>query len=310
MEEVLLNVTGLVRRYGQQTAVNGVGLTIRRGDVYGLVGQNGAGKTTLMRLICGLSMPDAGTIELMGETDAAGLSRARSRMGSIVETPRFYPNLTALQNLEYYRLQRGIAQRDCTVEALRTVGLADSGTKKFRDFSLGMKQRLGLALAILSRPDLVILDEPVNGLDPTGIIEVRDIIRRLASVGVSLLVSSHILSELSQVVSRYGFMRRGSLVQQISGEELARSCRRALEINVDDTAAAATLLETQLSTRDYKIVGANALRLYSHLDQPAAVVQTLVAGGVAVSRLGEVGDSLEDFYRCLIEEEGGDGGGS
>ncbi|MDR2106184.1 MAG: ATP-binding cassette domain-containing protein, partial [Coriobacteriales bacterium] len=221
-----------------------------------------------------------------------------------VETPRLYPNLTAAQNLEYYRLQRGIPERERVDEVLALVGLAGVGPKRFKDFSLGMKQRLGLALAIMPRPDLVILDEPVNGLDPTGIVEVRDIIRRLASEGVSLLVSSHILSELSQVATRYGFMHRGSLLLQMSDQELAHACQRALELVVGDTAAAAAALETQLGARDYKVVSADRLRLYSHLDQPALVTQTLVAAGVAVSGLTEVGDSLEDFYTTLIERQG------
>jgi ABC-2 type transport system ATP-binding protein len=301
MEQILLKTTGLTKRYGRQTAVKDVDMTIKRGDVYGLVGQNGAGKTTLIRLACGLALPSAGVIEIMGETSAAGLCQARSHMGSMVETPKFYPNLSAAQNLEYYRLQRGIPDRECGEKALAAVDLTAVGAKRFRDFSLGMKQRLGLAHAIMSRPELVILDEPANGLDPLGIIRVRDVIRNLASEGMSFLISSHILSELSQIATCYGFIHRGVLLRQMSEQEIAEACRRALQLTVSDTAAAAALLETRMGIRDYKVISAHKMRLYTHLDDPSSVAQMLVAANIAVSSLAEVGDSLEDFYTALIE---------
>jgi ABC-2 type transport system ATP-binding protein len=300
-DQVFLKTVGLTKRYGGQHALNSVNMSIRRGEVYGLVGQNGAGKTTLNRLICGLAFPSAGTIEIMGETSAAGLSQARTHMGSMVETPRLYPNLTAAQNLEYYRLQRGIPNGRCVREALATVELANTGSKRFRDFSLGMKQRLGLALAIMARPELVILDEPANGLDPTGIIRVRDVIRQLASEGMSFLVSSHILNELSQIATCYGFIHRGALLLQLSEQEVAETCRRALQLTVDDTAAAAVVLEMRMGIRDYKIVNAHTMRLYTRLDESSSVAQALVTAGIGVSGLVEVGDSLEDFYTALIE---------
>ncbi|MDR0350291.1 MAG: ATP-binding cassette domain-containing protein [Coriobacteriales bacterium] len=300
-EQVLLRTVGLTKRYGRQVAVNSVDMTLRRGEVYGLVGQNGAGKTTLIRLVCGLTLPSAGAIELMGETSPAGLCQARGHLGSMVEAPRFYPNLSAAQNLEYYRLQRGIPDDACVRKALAMVELADTGAKRFLDFSLGMKQRLGLALAVMARPELVILDEPANGLDPMGIIMVRDVIRRLASEGMSFLVSSHILSELSQIATCYGFIHRGVLLLQLSEQEVAETCRRALQLTVGDTAAAAALLETRLGIRDYKIVSANVMRLYTHLSESASIAQALVGAGIAVSGLAEVSDSLEDFYTALIE---------
>jgi ABC-2 type transport system ATP-binding protein len=303
MEQVFLKTTGLTKSYGSQIALDKADVTIRSGDVYGLVGQNGAGKTTLIRLICGLTFPSAGTVELMGETSEAGLCQARSRVGSIIESPRFYPNLTARQNLEYFRLQRGIPERSCVDKALETVHLADTGSKKFCNFSLGMKQRLGLALAILKKPNLIILDEPTNGLDPMGIIEIRDIIRGLASEGTSFLISSHILSELSQVATRYGFIHRGTLLLQASEQELASKSRRALQLKVTDAAAAATVLETQVGLRDYQVVDTQELRLYAHLDNPSRIVEALVTAGITVNGFAEVGDSLEDFYTTLIEEK-------
>jgi ABC-2 type transport system ATP-binding protein len=216
----ILRTTNLTKQYGSQLAVNSVNMSIEKGDIYGLVGQNGAGKTTLIRLITGLAFANDGELELLGATDAAGLRAARTHIGSIVEMPAFYPNLTAEQNLEYYRLQRGIPEKVCVQKALTLVGLANAGKKKFKNFSLGMKQRLGLALATLNNPDFIILDEPINGLDPTGIIEMREIIRNLNERGITILISSHILSELAQVATHYGFIHEGRLVRQISNAEL------------------------------------------------------------------------------------------
>jgi ABC-2 type transport system ATP-binding protein len=275
-------------------------MSIEKGDIYGLVGQNGAGKTTLIRLITGLAFASGGELELLGATDAAGLETARTHIGSIVETPAFYPNLTAEQNLEYYRLQRGIPEKGCVRGALTLVGLADTGKKKFRNFSLGMKQRLGLALATLNNPDFIILDEPINGLDPTGIIEVREILRSLNEQGITILVSSHILSELSQIATRYGFIHQGNLVRQISNAELQEASKRALHVTVDDTAAAAAVLETVLEVKDYKVVSQHELRVYSYLDRPAELGQLFYRNGIAISSLSEVGDTLEDYYTNLI----------
>ncbi|MDR3315506.1 MAG: ATP-binding cassette domain-containing protein [Coriobacteriales bacterium] len=301
MSEIILKTTGLTKTYGQQHAVNQVNMTVHRGDVYGLVGQNGAGKTTLIRLVTGLTLPNSGEIELMGAHTASDLQHVRSRLGSIVESPALYPNLTATQNLETYRLQRGILERDCVARMLALVGLAGAGKKRFKDFSLGMKQRLGLGLALMSNPDFLILDEPINGLDPTGIVEIRDLIKRLSSEGVTILISSHILTELAQVSTRYGFIHEGKLLLEVTDRELAERCRRASHITVDDAAHAATVLEGQLGLRDFKVVSATEIRIYDQALQPAELARALFEHGIFVSGLQQLGDNLEEFFTELID---------
>jgi ABC-2 type transport system ATP-binding protein len=283
--------------------VDSVSLEIEKGDIFGLVGQNGAGKTTLMRLVTSLARPDSGDIELFGETSAAGLSAARKRMGSVVEMPVLYPNLTAEQNLEYYRILRGIGDKNIVQESLERVALSDTGKKKFRNFSLGMKQRLGLALAIMNKPEFIILDEPINGLDPTGIVEMRDLMRQLGEQGVTLLVSSHILSELSQIATKYAIIHHGRLVKSITQEQLHAECKRALSVTVDDAAKAAAILEAALNIRSCERIGANELRVYECLDDPAEVAFQLNQGGVRVASLHEVGDTLEDYYTRIVGGE-------
>ncbi|MDR0221324.1 MAG: ABC transporter ATP-binding protein [Lachnospiraceae bacterium] len=297
----VLKTQNLTKRYGGKAAVDDVSLTIEKGDIFGLIGQNGAGKTTLMRMVMALARPDRGEIELFGQTSVAGLSAGRARIGCVVETPALYPTLTAAQNLEYYRIQRGIPDKSTVPKALAAVNLNDTGKKKFKDFSLGMKQRLGLALAIMNSPDFLILDEPINGLDPLGIIEMRDLMKRLNEENITILISSHILAELAQVATKYAFIHQGKLVQILTQEQLQGECQRALAVMVDDTAKAAAILETALNIHAYKQVGANELRIYEGLDNPAEVMFQLSQGGARVASLHEIGDSLEDYFISLIE---------
>ena len=299
----VLKTNNLTKRYGGRAAVDNVSITVEKGDVYGLIGQNGAGKTTLMRLVASLAWPDSGDIELFGATGRAELNSMRARVGSVVETPALYPNLTAEQNLEYYRIQWGIPDKAVVSRSLELVNLAGTGKKKFRNFSLGMKQRMGLALAILNNSDFLMLDEPINGLDPTGIIEMRDLMKRLNEQGITLLISSHILSELSQIANKYAIIHEGRLVRNITQVQLREECKRALLISVDDTQKAASILELDLNIRDYKQTSANELRVYEYLDDPAEVNYRLNQGGVRVASLREVGDSLEDFYTKIIGGE-------
>ena len=299
----VLKTHNLTKRYGGVTAVDNVSLTIEKGDIFGLVGQNGAGKTTLMRLVTSLARPDSGEIELFGQTSPTGLNFARKRIGCIVETPALYPNLTAVQNLEYYRILQGIPDKGVVQKSLKLVSLTDTGNKKFKNFSLGMKQRLGLALSMLNSPDFIILDEPINGLDPMGIIEMRDLMKRLNEQGITLLISSHILTELAQVATRYAIIHHGRLVKEITQEQLREECKRALAVTVDNTAKAAAILETVLNIRDYKQVSENELRVYEYLDNPSEITFRLSNGGVRVASLLEVGDSLEDFYANIVGGE-------
>ncbi|MCL2717842.1 MAG: ABC transporter ATP-binding protein [Lachnospiraceae bacterium] len=296
----VLKTQNLTKRYGGKPAVDNVSITVEKGDIFGLIGQNGAGKTTFMRIVTSLTTPDSGKIELFGESTAAKLTAARTRMGAMIEMPALYRHLTAEQNLEYCCIQRGIVKRSRIQEVLKIVNLTDTGKKKFNNFSLGMKQRLGLALSMLSHPDFLILDEPTNGLDPTGIIEMRDLIKRLSKEGITILISSHLLSELAQMANKYAIIHHGSLIKSLTEEQLHEECKQALAVTVDDVTKTAVVLETALGIKDYKQVSNNEIRIYGYLKDPAEVTFKLSTEGIRVASIKEVGDSLEDYYTKII----------
>jgi len=303
MNEVILQTRNITKSYSGKTAVDNVSMHIKKGDIYGLIGRNGAGKTTLMRIITALTYPNKGEIELFGETSESGLNEARRRIGCVIETPALYPNLTAVQNLEYYRILRGITDKSVIEKAMQTVSLTDTGKKKFKNFSLGMKQRLGLALALLNNPDFIILDEPVNGLDPMGIVEMRETFKKLnQEQNITIMISSHLLSELSLTATRYGIINDGKLIKELTSDELKEQCQKCLSVIVDDTAKAVTIIETVLKTTKYKVINNKEIRIYDYLDNPAEVTFQLNSGGVRVSSLAEIGDNLEDYYISLVGE--------
>ena len=224
MSELILQTRDLTRRYGHTLALDHAALSVEKGQIFGLVGRNGAGKTTIIRMVTAQTAPTEGELSLFGETGEKALSRARSRTGAMVETPSFYPYLTARQNLEYYRLQRGIPGRRVVDEVLEEVDLASTGKKTFKNFSLGMKQRLGLALALMNHPEFLLLDEPINGLDPEGIVEFRNLLLQLnRERQTTILISSHILSELGNLATCYGFIDNGRMLEQISAKALAEN---------------------------------------------------------------------------------------
>ena len=296
----VLATYGLTRAYGRCMALDGVNMMVRRGDIYGLVGRNGAGKTTLMRMVTGQSQPTGGEMELFG-TSGRDMRPQRARTGAMIEIPSFSPFLTARENLEYYRLQRGIPGRDAVDEALETVDLAGTGKKKFKTFSLGMKQRLGLALALMNHPDFLILDEPINGLDPEGVAEFRQVLRTLNTERrTTILISSHILSELSAIATRYGCMEQGKIIEEISAQALHDKCRTCLRLEVDDAAKAAAVLQTQLGTDRFEVLPGNVVQLYDCLDDPKRASYALAQNGVALLAMEQKGADLEAYFLNLI----------
>lgn len=299
--DTILKTKSLTKKYHNQLAVNNVNMEIKQGDIYGLVGKNGAGKTTLLRMISGLTMPSSGEIDLFNETSSQGLNKSRMRTGAIIETPSFFPYLSAKKNLEYYRIQRGIAEKDSIDYALKIVGLHDTGNKKFKNFSLGMKQRLGLALTIMSSPDILILDEPINGLDPTGIVEFREILLKInRERNTTILISSHILSELSQLATTYGFIHNGVFLEQLSSEELSNKCRKALAIKVSDTAKAAAIIERELGSSEYEILNDNEIKLYDLMNVPEKVSKVLINNNIMLYSMSSEGVNLENYFINLI----------
>lgn len=301
MDEVIFKTEKLTKKYHDFSAVDDANMKIKKGEIYGLVGKNGAGKTTLLKMICGLALPTSGQIELFGEASQSGLNKARMRTGSMIEDPCFFPYLSAARNLEYYRIQRGIPEKNTADEALKIVGLTDTGNKKFKNFSLGMKQRLGLALAIMANPDLLILDEPINGLDPMGIVEFRDIVLKLnKEKNVTVIISSHILSELSQLATTYGFIDKGRFIEQISSKELEEKCRTCLSITAKNPEKAAAVIEKELNCKKFEVLSNNEIRLYEYIDTPEMVVKALTGSGVILCTISRVGTNLENYFINLI----------
>jgi ABC-2 type transport system ATP-binding protein len=301
MNDIVFSVYGLSKKYESTAALDHVDMTVRQGEIYGLIGENGAGKTTLMRILSGLAFKTSGEIALFGTNDNNGLAKQRQRMGFIIETPAVYPDMTAAENLEVQRLQRGIPGKACIGKALHTVGLTNTGKKKAKHFSLGMKQRLGLAAALLSEPEFLVLDEPVNGLDPTGIVETREILKKLNKEhGTTILISSHMLGELYQLASCYGFIHKGKLLEQITLAQLDERCKNHLSIQVDDVPRTVFLLETRLSIKKYEVIPGNVIKIYERLDESRIVSKELIMGGILIEDMTIKGDDLEAYYMRLI----------
>ena len=301
MSNHVIEVRNLNKRYGHVQALKHVNLTVPRGQIYGLVGKNGAGKTTLMRVLTNQTFADQGEVALFGAHTEHDINKMRRRVGTIIEIPSFYAFMTARENLEFYRRQRGIAGSDCVDEALATVELLDAGNKKFKNFSLGMKQRMGLALAIMNHPDMLILDEPVNGLDPEGIVQFRNILLKLnREQQVTILISSHILAELQNLATHYTFMHNGAIVQDVSEKELSAMCQEHLEIVVDEPEKAATLLEQLAGCVSYEVLPGNMIRIYEMLDEPDVIAQILIENHIRLYSLKQNRMNLEDYFIDLV----------
>jgi ABC-2 type transport system ATP-binding protein len=304
VKESVLTTVNLTKKYKEQTALDHVNMVVEKGDIYGFIGQNGAGKSTLLRVVTALARPTSGTVSLFGDSSEAGLIEGRKRVGAIIESPTLYPDMTASDNLEVHRLLRGIPGKACISKALALVGLQDTGKKKARNFSLGMKQRLGLAIALLGDPELLILDEPTNGLDPGGIVELRELVKKLnRELGLTILISSHILSELHQMATKYGIIHRGRLLEQITHEQLNEKCKQHLRIRVDDASQAATVLETELGTQDYEVLQDGTIKLYSLYHDIRRVSRALTSSGLVIEHFAQGGDDLESYFTKRVGGE-------
>ena len=265
MEKYVLETKGITKAYKNTLALDNVELKLEKGKIYGFIGQNGAGKTTLIRLITGLSFASAGEIVLWGKTGERELQEQRKRIGALIESPALYPNMTAVQNLEVQRIQRGIPDKAVIEKTLQLVGLPDTGKKKVRNFSLGMRQRLGIAVALLNTPEFLILDEPINGLDPAGIVEVRNLLKNLnKEYGMTILISSHILDELHNTATDFILIDKGRIIEELSNEELNEKCRQYIEIRSNDPEKTVLVLGEALQTENYKLMPDGSVQLYDH----------------------------------------------
>ena len=299
MSEVVLKTYNLSKKYKETMAVDKVSMTIKKGQIYGFIGQNGAGKTTIIRLITGLAHKTDGEIELFGQTD--NLDESRESIGSLVESPAFYGNMTAKENLEISRLVRGIGSKDSVDKVLELVNLKDTGKKKVKNFSLGMKQRLGIANALLGNPKFIILDEPINGLDPMSIVEIRELIKKLNNeLGMTILISSHILGELSELATNYGIISHGKLIEEFTAKELREKCRQYIEIIVDDSKKATVLLEEKLGITNYEVINDNMIKVYEKLDETGKINTMLSLNNVEVKKILLKGQNLEEYFVSVV----------
>ena len=322
MNSVILEARSLTKEYKQTLALDHINLQIKKGKIYGFIGQNGAGKTTFLRLVTGLAFPTSGTLSLWGKSETVELQKQRKRIGSMIETPALFPAMNAYQHghqgimvlpqvqyqhqrLPYIgkiqRIQRGIPDKTVIKRTLDMVGLNDTGKKRVRNFSLGMRQRLGIAMALLNTPEFLILDEPVNGLDPAGIVEIRNLLKTLnREYGMTILVSSHILEELYQTATEFILLDHGNIIEEISDHELNERCKRHIAIQTTDMQKAVMVLEENLHTDHFKLMPDGTIRLYDHLDDLEMVASVLSEAHVLVTGLFVSGDTLEDYFLSKI----------
>ena len=297
MKEILV-AKDIVKVYGNKTVLKHVNMNINKGDIYGFIGKNGAGKTTFMRVILSLTYPKSGEVKLFGDKT---IQEVGLKVGSLIEAPGLYKSLTAEQNLQRFSTLYG-ADESKIPEILKMVGLGDTGKKKAKDFSLGMRQRLGIAIALLGDPELLLLDEPINGLDPEGIKDIRDLILKLnKEKGITFLISSHLLDELGKIVTKYGIINNGEMIEEIDAEELREKCKQKLTIEVDDTDKAMKIA-SKIVKEENLSANKHIITVDGEVSKAAELNTALVKGGIAVKSIYPNSDSLEEYFMKRIGE--------
>lgn len=297
--EYVLKTNALSKQYKNFMALNGLAMNIPKGAIYGFVGKNGAGKTTLIRLICGLQEPTSGDYTLYGRKNTdKEIIKSRRRVGAVVETPSIYLDMTAKDNLKQQYRILGLPSFEGLDEILKLVGLDDTGKKKVKHFSLGMRQRLGIAIALVGNPDFLVLDEPVNGLDPQGIIDIRELILKLnREQQITVLISSHILEELSKLATHYGFIDHGHMIKEVSADALETACKKCVRMEVSDTKALARVLDAM--QMDYKMITNKIADVYAKVNV-SQLTLALAKENCEVISMQERDESLESYYISLV----------
>lgn len=305
MSDYMIETHNLTKKYGDQTSVSDLNIHVKKGRIYGLLGRNGAGKTTTMKMLLGLTEPTSGSVRIFGKPIQGNEKKILPRVGCLIESPGFYPNLTATENLRIFARLRGLDDTKCIKGALELVNLPYKDKKLFSQYSLGMKQRLAIALAVMHDPAVLILDEPINGLDPIGIAEVRSFIRELCDLrGKTILISSHILSEISLLADDIGIIDHGVLLEEESLEELEQKNRHHIHFTVSDSRKAAGLLETVFHTKIFKITDKNNIQLMEVNLPIASITRCFVENGLEVSEAHLCEDTLEDYFKEVTGGEG------
>lgn len=300
--EYILKTKDLFKKYQNFTALNGLTMNVPKGSIYGFVGKNGAGKTTLIRILCGLQKETNGSFELYGiKNNDKLINSARKKMGAVVETPSIFLDLTAYENIKMQYDVLGINNYDGIIELLKLVGLENTGKKKAKNFSLGMRQRLGIAISLCGNPEFLVLDEPINGLDPQGIVEIRELIKKLNKERkITILISSHILDELSRVATHYGFISNGKIVREMSAEEFEKECKHTIRLVTDNNGNLEKILKKK--KYNFKIIDKTTADIYGKVEITPLVL-SLYEEGISVLKLTESEENLENYFFNLL---GGD----
>ena len=299
MNNTVIKLRDISKKRGQTEILNHLNMTVYQKDIYGFIGQNGAGKSTTMKIIMSLIKETQGQLELFDSLDN---QINRSRIGAIIENPAFYPYMTAYENLKYYVQYKGIVEINSIEKVLKMVGLENVRKKKYKNYSLGMKQRLGLALALINNTDLLILDEPLNGLDPQGIVELREILSHLnKKYGITMLISSHILDELEMIATRYGFIHQGQMIEEITAEKLQEKLKKYISLDVENIGLATITLEQKLHTENFKVMDDHTIYLYDFVNESSQVATALIQEGVILNKMNISNVSLENYYLSLIK---------
>lgn len=300
MTEYIVEAGKLTKRYGTFTALNKVDISVKRGEIYGLIGDNGAGKTTFLKLLSGHIFPSEGELKLFGSHLPKDVEVQRKRTGAVIENAGFYPQMTIEGNLEYYRIQKGIPGREIIPKTLEMVGLLGFRKKRCKELSMGMNQRLGIAIALIGEPELLILDEPVNGLDPSGMIELRHLLHKLnKEKNITIILSSHILSELEQLATVYGFLKEGSVMEQITLNRLREKCDDYIEIAVSNPEKYTVLLEKNLPNQIYQVLPDNMIHIIRPKERIDSYSKLASENQIGISKLEMRKVTLEEYYMNL-----------
>lgn len=303
MNTTIFEAEGLTKQYGSANALQNINMQIEQGDIYGFVGENGAGKTTLMKIISGLVYPTKGTIQLMGKSSEKDIARVRKKMGVLIELPALYPHMNAEENLSFYCKIHGISDLNRINDVLNLVGLTDVENKNTSEYSLGMRQRLGLAISLLNEPEFLVLDEPINGLDPAGIVEMRKLLAKLAhEKGVTILISSHILSELQLLATKFGFIHKGHFIKEVSVEELLQSAETQICIKTVEIEAAINVLKNELNIHSITLSESGEILVPKDLTDLEQLMSTLIKQGIPLEGINLSTTNLEHYYMDLIGE--------
>lgn len=307
MTQCVIQTNQVVKRYGNVLALDHVSVHVRRGEIYGLIGDNGAGKSTLLKLLAGHIFATGGEVSLFGESGEKGLALARREIGVMIEQPGFFPQMTIAQNMAYYRRLKGVPGAQKEEEILRMVGLWDKRASKGKSLSMGMKQRLGLAIAMLGEPQVLLLDEPINGLDPSGIVDMRNLLHRLNQERkITILLSSHILPELQQTATTFGFLSHGRIMEEISARDLHERCADCLLLRVSDAESYTAHLGQRFPQERFSVMQDGMIRLLSPAQDAAAYSALAAEHGILILEMTRHSQSLEDYYMELKKLKGGE----